>query len=319
MEYVIRRVLQIVPVVIGIAVVSFLLIHLAPGDPIVALAGEHGDAAYYAFMRAKFGLDRSLGEQLLIFLVNVFRGDLGVSYTYGQPVLRVILDRLPATLLLMGTSLAASSVLGVLLGVLAARRPHSLQDFTISTLCLVGYAVPVFWLAQMLILFLAVRLNWLPVQGMTTARYEYEGLRYVLDVARHMILPVTALTIQQLVLITRLTRTNLLDVLNQDFILTAHARGLAPGHVMRSHALRNALLPVVTVVSGRIGFVFAGAVLTETVFAWPGLGRLLIAATLSRDFPILMGLFLCISLTVVIANLLADLLYTWLDPRIRYR
>lgn len=318
-SYVLRRLLQMAPMLVGIAVVSFLVIHLAPGDPIVALAGEYGDAAYYEFMRAKFGLDRSIGEQLVIYLANILRGDLGLSYAYGQPVTQVILARLPATLLLMGTALILSSVIGVVLGVFAARRRYSVGDVSISTLCLAGYAIPVFWLAQMLILLLALRLDWLPVQGMTTARHRYEGLEYGWDVARHMILPVAALTIQELALITRLTRTNVLEVLDQDFIRTARAKGLRESQVLRTHALRNALLPVVTVVGGRVGFMFAGAVLTETVFAWPGIGRLMMAAILNRDFPILMGLFLLISVAVLIVNLLTDLAYAFLDPRIRYR
>ncbi|HBY97215.1 MAG: ABC transporter permease [Ardenticatenaceae bacterium] len=317
--YLLRRLVQFVPMLLGIAVAAFLLIHLAPGDPIVALAGEYGDASYYAFMRAKFGLDRPIGEQLVVYLATILRGDLGTSYAYGQPVVQVILSRLPATLLLMGTALVASSLIGVALGVLAARYPYSLGDFGISTLSLTGYAIPVFWLAQMLILLLALKLDWLPVQGMTTARHRYEGLAYGLDVARHMILPVAALTIQELALITRLMRTNLLEVLDQDFIRTARAKGLPEWRVMRTHALRNALLPVVTVIGGRIGFLFAGTVLTETVFAWPGIGRLMVAAILNRDFPILMGLFIMTSVTVLVANLITDLAYAFLDPRIRYR
>jgi peptide/nickel transport system permease protein len=317
-RYLLRRLLQMVPMLVGIAVVSFFIIHLAPGDPIVALAGEYGDAAYYEYMRAKFGLDRSVPEQLLIYIANVLRGDLGTSYTYGQPVTRVILSRLPATLLLLATSLTLSTLIGIALGSLAARRPHSLRDFGISTLSLVGYAIPVFWLAQMLIIFLALRVDWLPVQGMTTARARYEGMEHILDIARHMVLPVAALTVQELALTTRLTRTNMLEVLSQDYIQTARAKGLQERRLLVGHALRNALLPVVTVVGGRIGFMFSGAVLTETVFAWPGLGRLLIAATLNRDFPILMGMFIMISVAVLIANLLTDLAYAFLDPRIRY-
>jgi peptide/nickel transport system permease protein len=317
-HYLVRRLLQMVPLLLGIAALLFLLIQLAPGDPIVALAGEYGDAAYYDFMRAKFGLDKPVGEQLAIYLVNILQGDFGVSYRYGQPVLTVILSRLPATLLLMGSSLLLSSVLGILLGLLAARTPHSLSDLSINTLATAGYAIPVFWLAQMLILLLALHWDIFPVQGMTSARHRYEGLRYGADVLHHMALPVLALTVQQLALITRLTRTNLLEVLAQDYVRTAHAKGLPLWHVLRSHALRNALLPVLTVIGGRIGFMFTGAVLTETVFAWPGLGQLLISATLNRDFPILMGIFMLVSVAVLIANLITDIAYAIFDPRIRY-
>ncbi len=212
-RYVVRRLLQFVPMLVGIAAVSFSLIHLAPGDPIVALAGEYGNAAYYESMRARFGLDRPLAEQLGVYLFRLARGDWGISYTYGQPVMTVILSRLPATLLLMGSALILSSVTGVALGLLAARRSHSSRDLGISALCLVGHAIPVFWLAQMLILFLALQAGLFPVQGMTTARQHYRGLAHILDVMHHMALPVLVLVVHQLALTARLTRTHLLEVM----------------------------------------------------------------------------------------------------------
>ncbi len=317
-QYLLRRLLQVPILLLGIVVFTFLLIHIAPGDPIVALAGEYGNAAYYEEMRAKFGLDRPLPEQLVTYLANLARGDLGHSYTYGQPVVQVILVRTPTTLLLMGTALLLATPVGIGLGLLSASRPHGLMDTAVTILLLVGYALPVFWLAQMMIYVFALQGGWFPVQGLTNAREQYTGWRLVLDIGHHLTLPVVALAAQQIALVGRLTRSELLDLLQQPYILAAHARGLPHRRVQVKHGLRNALLPIVTVIGGRVGFLFAGAVLTETVFAWPGLGRLLLEATLARDFPILMGMLILVSLTVILANLLTDVTYAWLDPRIKF-
>lgn len=317
--YAVRRLLQAVPALLGILVLSFMLVHLAPGDPIVALAGEYGSESYYQEMRNRFGLDRSLGEQLLIYLGNILRGDLGDSYYHGRPVAEVILSRLPPTLLLMGTALAVSSLLGIGLGLLCARRQGSLLDLGLSVTAQLGYAIPVFWLAQLLILLLALQLDIFPIEGMTSARHHYTGLRHVVDVAWHMALPASVLVVQELALTFRLTRASLLEVLHSDFVRTAWAKGLPERLVLIRHALRNALLSVVTVIGGRVGFLFAGAVLTETVFAWPGLGRLIVAASQARDYPLILGIFLLIAVAIVVANLVTDLCYAILDPRIRYR
>ena len=317
-RYVLRRLLQVPTLLLGIIVFTFVLIHVAPGDPIVALAGEYGNAAYYEEMRAKFGLDRPLSEQLFIYLNNLLHGDLGYAYTYGQPVVQVILGRLPTTLLLMGTAFLLATIIGLGLGVLAAHRPYTFSDSSIMLLSLVGYALPVFWLAQLLIYVLALQMGWFPIHGMTSARERYTGFRLALDVGHHLVLPATALAVQQIALMSRLTRAGMLEALSEPYVLSARARGFVERRVLTRHALRNALLPVVTVLGGRIGFLFAGAVLTESVFAWPGLGRLLLDATLARDYPILMGLFILISVTVILANLVTDLVYAWLDPRISY-
>jgi peptide/nickel transport system permease protein len=269
-------------------------------------------------MRAKFGLDRPIQEQLGVYLINLVQGDLGHSYTYGQPVVKVILDRTPTTLLLMITALILSTPLGIGLGMLAASRPRGLLDTAVTILLLSGYAIPVFWLAQLAIFGLALQGGWFPVQGLTNARERFTGLELAIDVAHHLALPASVLAVQQIALIGRLTRSEIIETNSQPFILVAHAKGLRRRQVLFSHALRNALLPVVTVIGGRVGFLFAGAVLTETVFAWPGLGRLLLDATLARDYPILMGILILVSVTVIIANLLTDLFYAWLDPRIAY-
>lgn len=316
-RYFLRRVGQVLPTAAGILVLLFFVIHLAPGDPVLALAGEYGDAAYYAFIRAKFGLDRSLPEQLLIYLANVLRGDLGVSFVHGRPVVDVVAERLPATLLLMSTALAVSSAAGLVLGTLAARRAYRPADLALRTAALLGYATPSFWLAQVALLTLAVGTGLFPVQGMTDARQGWTGIMHLLDVLHHLALPALVLAANELALTTRLVRTGLLEAMGTDYVRTARAKGLPENLVLR-HALHNVLLPVVTVIGGRVGMLCSGAVLVEAVFAWPGLGGLLISSVQTRDYPVLLGMFLLVSLAVILANVFTDLIYGWLDPRIRY-
>ena len=312
-----RRLVAAVPLIAGVLMLTFALIHLAPGDPVQVLAGDGGDAAYYAAMRARYGLDRPLPEQFGRYAAAMLRGDLGYSFSYQQPVGRIILGRLPATLLLTGTALVLSTTCGIALGILAATRHHTPLDHGIAAVTLTAYAMPVFWLGQLLVLLFAVRWGMLPVQGMTSVREAYTGARHLADVARHLALPALTLALPQLALTARLTRTSLREALAEDYIATARAKGLAERAVILGHAARNALLPVVTALGGHLGTLLTGAALTETVFAWPGLGRLLLDAALKRDYPLLMGIFLLVSLVVVAANLLTDVVYTALDPRVR--
>ena len=318
MAYVVRRLLQAVPLLLGVLVVTVTMIHIAPGDPVYILAGDGGDEEYYARMRAYYGLDRPLYEQLVRYLGAALRGDFGYSFSYQQPALQVVLERIPATLLLMLTALAISTGVGLLLGIIAATRPRTPLDYGITGTILAFDAMPVFWLGQLLVILFAVWLGWFPVQGMVSLRESYTGLRLVLDVLHHLILPALALALVQIALITRLTRTSLRETLSEDYVRTARARGMPERIVVFRHALRNALLPVVTVVGGQFGAMLTGAVLTETIFAWPGLGRLLLDATLNRDYPVLMAMFIVVSVSVILANLLTDLAYTLLDPRVRY-
>jgi peptide/nickel transport system permease protein len=317
--YVVRRIVQAVPLVVGILVLTFCLIHLAPGDPIYALAGQSGDAAYYTAMRAKFGLDRPLAEQLGIYLLNALHGDFGYSYTHSQPVLAVIADRVPATLLLMAPAVLLSTVAGLWFGLQAAAHLGRPADHAIVVGTLLGAAVPAFWLGQLLVIALAGGLGLFPVQGMTAARGSPTGIGGALDVLHHLVLPVVTLATLQLTLVTRLTRTGLREALAEDYVRTGRAKGLSARAVLLRHALPNALLPVVTLVGGQFGTLLTGAVLTEIIFAWPGLGRLLYDATLTRDYPLLMGIFLVASVSVIVANLVVDLLYGWFDPRVRLR
>ncbi|MDQ3097911.1 MAG: ABC transporter permease [Chloroflexota bacterium] len=300
-------------------VFTFVLIHLAPGDPIAIFAGESGDAAYYAEMRARFGLDRPLHEQLLVYIGNVARGEFGTSYFHRRPALEIIADRIPATLLLMLTALVLSTIAGIWLGATAARHSDRAPDHAITVGTLVGGATPAFWLGQVLVIVFAANLGWFPVQGMTSVRGVPEGFARVLDLLHHLVLPALTLGLLQLALVTRLTRAGVREALADEYVRTARAKGLAPGAVLGRHALPNALLPVVTVVGGHFGTLLTGAVLTEIIFAWPGLGRLLYDATLSRDYPLLMSIFLVASVSVIVANLLTDLAYGALDPRVRLR
>lgn len=318
-RYVVRRLLQVLPAVASILIVTFAVVHAAPGDPVVAVAGESGNDEYYAFMRQKFGLDRPLYEQFWTYTTNVLHGDLGVSFVQGQDVADLIAERIPATLLLMGSALVVSTVGGVALGALAARRPFGPFDLGISTGALIGYALPSFWLAQVAMLTIAFRSGWFPIQGMTDARADYTGLAHYLDIARHLILPSLVLAASEVALISRIARTGILAEMDSDYIRVAQAKGLSRTGALVHHALRNALLPVVTVVGTRIGFLFSGAVLVETVFGWPGLGRLVLSAAQTRDHPLLLGMVLLVAFSLVLSNLVTDLIYARVDPRIRYR
>ncbi len=301
----------------GVVIIGFALVHLAPGDPVLALAGENGDEAYYAEMRERFGLDRPLVVQLWEYLSQLVQGDLGSSSIRKKPVTDVIFSRLPNTLLLAGTALALSTLFGLLAGVWAAARPGGIRDRLISVAVLLLYAIPVFWLGQLAVLWLGLRLGWFPVQGRTDARSDATGLTHHLDVAHHLALPALVLASQQIAVVARLTRANVIEELDAPHIDAARSRGLTERRILFRHALPGALLPVITVVGNRVGHLVSGAVVIEIVFGWPGIGRLLVTSTTDRDVPVLLGLFLLIGFAVLIANLLTDLSYQLLDPRIR--
>lgn len=318
--YVLRRLLQAVPVIFVIIVINFVLIHSAPGDPLDVMTGQmETTEAYLAQLRADYGLDQPLPTQLWIYLTKVVQGDLGYSLRFREDVTTLILSRLPATLLLMGTALVVSSVFGVLLGVIAARRPYSMTDNTVTLIALAGYSMPVFWLGQILLLIFALQLAWFPVQGMYSLRAPAEGWGRVLDLMRHLALPALTYSVYHLTLIYRLTRVKMQETLALDYITTARAKGLPAGRVAWGHALPNAMMPIVTVIGLNFGFMLAGSVLTETVFAWPGTGRLLYEAIMARDYQVLLGLFTVLSIMVILANVITDVIYALIDPRVLYR
>lgn len=318
-DYLVRRVAQLVPTVAAILLVSFLLLHLAPGDPVLALAGENGDAAYYAAMRERFGLDQPLPAQLATYVGNVLRGDLGNSYVQGRPVTELIAERLPATLLLTGSALALSTLLGIALGMVSATQRGRWLDAGLSATTLAVYAAPVFLVGQLAILMVALRTGWFPVQGMSSADRSGGGASHLLDVAHHLALPALTLASQETAVIARLTRVGVTDELDRDYVRTARAKGVSERRVLFRHALRRPLLPIVTVLGGRAGHLLSGAVLVEAVFGWPGIGRLLVTAIQTRDAPVVLGVFLLVAVTVVVANLVTDMVYARLDPRIHYR
>jgi peptide/nickel transport system permease protein len=316
-----RRALGACLLVLGAIILNFLLIHLAPGDPALMLAGEAGGTSEETLrqIRADFGLDRPLPVQLGVYAGRLVRGDFGHSYFYRRPVLELIRERIPPTLLLALCALGLASLTGVAFGTAVARRPTSLGSHVLSVVSLVGYAMPVFWTGIMLLLVFSVWLGWLPSHGMRTVGLTGGWWAETTDLLRHLALPVTALGTIFLALYSRLTRASMLEVLQADYIRTARSKGLGEGRVVLVHALRNALLPVVTVAGIQLGQVLAGAVLVETVFSWPGMGRLAFESILRRDYPLLLGILFFSSLVVIVFNLVADLVYGLLDPRIRYR
>jgi peptide/nickel transport system permease protein len=316
-----RRLLQLVPVVVAVAAVNFLLVHLAPGDVADILAGQSGQASseYVAALRHEFGLDQPLYVQLIIYFGKLLRLDLGYSYVQQQPVLNLILDRLPATLLLMVTAIVLAIGLGVALGVAAARRRGSLVDNAISVGALVVYATPVFWLGLVLIVLFSVKLEVLPSDGMITVGAAASMLGRTLDVLRHLLLPALTLALFYMAVYTRLMRASMLEIYGASFITTARAKGLTERSVAWRHAAPNAILSVVTLAGVMFGNMLGGSILIETVFGWPGLGRLVFEALLQRDLPVLLGILFMSSLVVVAANLVVDVVYGLIDPRIAQR
>jgi len=319
LRYAASRLLQGLALVLAVVVLNFVLVHAAPGDPVETIAGASGgmSAELMAELRTQYGLDRPLPVQLGVYLGKVLRGDLGYSYFFNLPVTQMIAERVPATLLLVLSSVLLAFVVGTALGVLSSRRPNGLLSQFITVLSLVGFAAPVFWIGIMLVILLASVFPILPVAGMRSIDSTGGGLADVLDVAHHLVLPTITLSLVYLAQYSRLARSSMLDVLGSDFIRTARAKGLAERVVLYKHALRNALLPVVTVLGLQFGNVLAGAILVETVFNWPGLGRLAFDSVLRRDYPTILGVLLFSSIVVVVMNQLTDLCYRLIDPRIK--
>jgi peptide/nickel transport system permease protein len=314
-----RRLLALVPLVLGVVLLGFAIIQMAPGDPVQVLVGDYpAPPEYVKQVRERFGLDQPRGVQLARYLGELVRGNLGYSFFYNQPVRDVLVDRLGATLLLMATSLVVASAVGIALGVAGGRRAGSAVDHALMVLGLVGYSLPVFWLGQLLLMGLSLELGWFPTQGMRAIAFGLSPSQRALDVAHHLVLPAATLATRYVALNVRLTRTSLVEVAAMDYLTTARAKGLAEGVVVYKHALRNALVPVVTLMGLNFGHLVAGAVLTETVFGWPGLGRLIFDAILHRDYPVMLGGLLVTSIFVVAGNLLADLGCALIDPRIRF-
>ncbi|HEY0293801.1 MAG TPA: ABC transporter permease [Bordetella sp.] len=317
-QFMLTRLAQGIVAILAIATVNFLLVHAAPGDPVSVMAGEAGtaDPQFVAQLKRQFGLDQPIGVQLGHYLDHIVHLDLGYSYRQQQPVLDLILHRLPATLLLTGSAFVLSLVFGVALGAWASRKAGSWVDSAITVVALVFYATPLYWLAMMAVLLFSIKLDWLPGFGYFTVGAGLSGLAQAWDIFEHLVLPSLTLALFYMAVYARMTRASMLEVAQMDFVKTARAKGLRPPRIQRAHILRNALLPVVTLAGIQAGGMIGGAVLTETVFAWPGIGRLMFDALLQRDYTLLLGCFLVTSAMAVLLNLVTDLVYTLVDPRI---
>lgn len=301
----------------AIGLLNFALIRMAPGDPAAVIAGESGaaDEAFIEGIRRDHGLDQPLPVQAARHLGRLVVLDLGVSYRSNTPVVEMILQRLPATLLLTGTALVLAIVVGTALGIVSARGHGRWFDMLIGSAAMACYAMPVFWVGLVLVLVFSVALGWFPSFGMASM-IPRPGLWHALDVAHHLVLPALTLMLLHLAVYVRLGRASTLEVLHRDFVRTARAKGLGEGQVMRNHVLRNALLPTVTMAGMQVGHLVGGAVVIETVFAWPGIGRLAFDALMQRDYAVILGVFFISSVMVVIANLVTDVILRLIDPRI---
>lgn len=312
------RLLKAALTLLAIAVLNFFLIHAAPGDPALVLAGEAGaaDEQMIAQLRERFGLDQPFYVQLWTYVSNIMTLDFGYSFRQGAPVLDLILDRLPATLLLTLTAFLISLCGGIALGVAAAARVGTIGDSLLTTLALLFYATPLYWAALMAVLVFSVQLGWLPGFGYETVGADYIGLARAWDILKHLILPALTLGLFFMAVYMRMTRASMLEVSQMDFVKTARAKGLAGPVIRRRHILRNAILPVVTLAGLQAGQLIGGAVLTETVFAWPGIGRLMFESLAARDYNTILGVFLVSAAMVIVFNILTDVIYRVVDPRI---
>jgi len=304
LQYTLRRILISIPTLIGVLIIVFMMVRLAPGDPAVLLAGEFATPEVIERARVRFGLDRSYPEQFMRFIGGLVQGDLGRSTRTNRLVTDDLANFFPNTLELALAAIVVALVVGVPAGVISALRPNGPLDFGVTFIALLGVSMPVFWFGLLAILFFSVQLGWFPVAGRGTWQ--------------HLVLPAITLGLSSTAIIARMTRSSMLEVLNQDFVRTARAKGLPDRSVVLKHALRNALVPVVTVVGLQFGALLAGAVITETVFTWPGIGRLLVDSIRARDYPVVQGSVLLIAVSFVLVNLVVDLIYGFIDPRIRY-
>jgi len=306
LTFVLRRLLALVPVVWGIATIVFVLMYLVPGDPARLMAGQNASQQTIQAIRMKMGLDRPVHERYGLFLAALARGDLGYSYRQRRPVSQVIGERFPATVRLALASILIALIFGVSAGIVAARRHGRVLDYGVMILSLLGISTPVFWLGMMLIVVFSVWLGWLPVGG-----YGESG-----DIL-HLLLPALSLSAISTGYFARITRSSFLEVMNQDYILAARSRGISESRIILRHSLRSAAIPLVTVVGTNLAGLLGGAVATETVFAWPGIGRAIYDAILVRDLPVVEGGVIFLAFVFVVSNLVIDLLYAWIDPRVR--
>ena len=316
---ILQRIGYAIGLLTAVLVLNFLLMHAAPGDIADTIAQDMGgaDAEIMAQIRRDYGLDQPVWQQLLKYIGNVLQGDLGYSFFYNTPVVDLLIERVPATLLLVITAQVLAIIVGVLLGVVAARKPNGLTSHFVTLLALFGYAAPVFWTGIMLLIAFSLLIPLFPVAGMSDVTLEGGWWVHALDVAHHMVLPVITLASIFLALYSRLCRASMLEVLGSDYIRTARAKGLSETQIVMKHALKNSLSPVVTLAGLQFSGVISGAVLVETVFSWPGLGTLVLQSIIARDTPTILGILFFSALVVVVMNLITDLVLRLIDPRVR--
>ncbi len=319
MKAIAARVAQSLGLILAVIVLNFFLIQIAPGDAATAIAGDQSasDPEVLEEIREQYGLDRPVLVQLGIYIGNVVRGDLGDSIWFNEPVTSLLADRIGPTLLLSAAALGFAVVVGVAIGTAAARKPESLLSHAVTVLALIGFAMPAFWTGLLLLILIGVQFDFFPVSGIHDVDFEGNWIESWLDIGQHLILPALTLGIIYLAQYSRLSRASMLEVLESDYVRTARAKGLSERSVVFKHGLRNGIIPVVTILGLQFGAVLSGAILVESVFAWPGLGRLAFEAVTRRDTPVLLGVLLLVSISVIVANLLTDVLYRIIDPRIR--
>ncbi|PVZ83935.1 peptide ABC transporter permease [Serratia sp. S1B] len=338
-KFIIKRLLMLIPTFIGITLITFMLVHLIPGDPVEIMMGERGmDPAYHAEMLKKLGLDLPLPQQYFNYLVNLAHGDLGISLTSNETVLHEFLTLFPATLELATVAMILAIIVGIPIGVLAAVKRGSIFDHGVMGLSLTGFSMPIFWWSLILIMFFSVQLGWTPVSGRIDLDFDIEphtGFMLIdsliaqfkdpeanqgafLNALKHLILPAIVLATVPLAIVSRMTRSSMLEVLREDYVRTAYAKGLSPMRVIFGHTLRNALIPVLTIIGLSVSSLLGGAVMTETIFSWPGIGKWLIEAIGRRDYQVVQNGILLVATLVIMTNLIVDILYGVVNPRIRH-
>ncbi len=317
-KYLLKRLLQSIPILFGITIMTFSIMQLAPGNPMQTMINPKISSEEMEKAQENLGMNEPIYVQYYNWMKEVLQGNLGYTIKTGQPVGKIILERLPATLLLTGMAFIMAFAIGVPLGVYSATHRYKLPDYVLTVISFIGISIPSFFFGLGMIFIFALKLGWLPTSGMVSIGADYQGFALFLDYLKHVIMPASVLALPTIAVVMRFTRSSLLEVLNQDFIRTADAKGLSKQVVYLKHALRNALIPVITIFGLSIPFLFGGAYITEHIFNWPGMGSLGIQSIVAREYPVIMALNLFTSMLVMSGNLLADVMYAWADPRIRY-
>lgn len=315
LKFIIRRLIQAIPLLFIISIISFSIIVLAPGDPVyMFISPDKASSQNLEALRHELGLDKSIPERYIKWIGDILKGDMGNSFAYGRPVKDILFEVLPNTIILALAAEIFAFVLAVPAGIISAIKRNTPWDYAFSTISFIGVSLPTFWFGLMLILVFSLKLGWLPTAGM---RANYEQF-VLMDRIRHLILPTLVLGMGHMASIMRYMRASMLEVINQDYVRTARSKGLSERLVIFKHALRNALIPIITLIGFTIPGLFSGAAMTETVFSWPGMGRLVIDATFMRDYPVILGDLVLSSVTIIAGSLIADILYAVADPRIKY-